>query len=131
MNGKNFEIREKETAQYLKKFLAEDGWKCIQDKAGQKGINAKGTDLIFKKDKELLGIEVKGDTESPSTDFKAGVGQTVFDLHEKEYTYNAICVTKKYERYVIEHSKTLKDLNILVYIVNEDGSVVRFFPDVL
>lgn len=131
MDEKKSEIREKEAAQYLKKFLAEDGWKCIQDKAGQKGITAKGTDLIFKKGEEMLGIEVKGDTESPSTDFKAGVGQVVFDLHERDYKYNAICVTKKYEQYVIEHSKTLKDLNILVYIVNEDGSVVRFFPDAL
>ena len=119
--SKNNEIKERKVADILKKYLIDGGWTCLKDIAGE---SIEGIDMELKKNNETLGIEIKGDAGSNSTDFKTLLGQIIIAKCEQDFTYYGIAVSSSYQYLIDKHAKTLKKLNLITYVI--DGiSVVK------
>ncbi len=127
----NYEIkiRELEVGQILEADLEADIWTCEKNVAGKRGPQGKGIDMIFRAGDEVMGIECKGDTKNPGTDFGNLSGQAHKNVTSGKYTHNAMGVTQMYLRYIIRDLEAMKSLNLHLYLVRPDRSVIHFAPE--
>ncbi len=122
-------IRELEVGQIIKAYLEADIWKCVKNVAGARGPNGNGIDMIFQFGDKIMGVECKGDTENPGTDCENLLWQAYRNVTSKKYALNAIVVTQMYLKYVLKDLEAVKSLNLHLYLIRPDRSVIHFAPE--
>ena len=113
-------MKESEVQDAFAKYLRERGWRVDTD-------NDDYTDVIARRDGELLIAEVNGTTTSPGLDVDTAYGQLLRRIRDRpEQVRYALVVPDSAHRAALGVSDEVRRrIGIDVWTVNESGSVQR------